>query len=64
MCNAPGGLEKYSEKWTYVWVRKLVDEIKIFGSICTAPSLSARTLATASDFTGAAPAVLVLCKSI
>ena len=27
MCNAPGGLENESEKWTYFWVRKMVQEI-------------------------------------
>ena len=27
VCNAPGGLENESEKWTYFWVRKMVQEI-------------------------------------
>ena len=27
MCNALGGLENESEKWTYFWVRKMVQEI-------------------------------------
>ena len=39
MCNAPGGLENESEKWTYFWVRKMVQEIIILRSICRARNL-------------------------
>ena len=41
MCNAPGGLEKQSEKWTYFWSRKMSrrnwNPETVFSSLVSSP---------------------------